>query len=331
MKIWTKVVAAAALAVVSVSGLTALYYGMYLPRTAPPRAGSVPTTPERIERGKYIFTSVAYCDGCHSERDFTRFAGPVVAGGRGKGLVFEEEGLPGTLAIPNITSDRETGIGAWTDGEKIRAIRDGIGRDGRALFPMMPYIYYKNMSDYDVECLVAYLNTLAPVRNRLPRTAMPFPVNYLVRSVPQPVKNVKAPEPGRTAEYGEYLANLAHCVECHTPADKGQIDESMKFAGGRKFQFPGVSVVSANITPDPETGIGRWTQDYFVQRFTLQRSMVMNGAPQVTPDKFTLMPWLGFAQMNDDDLVAIYRYLQTQSTITNKVARQAGFTQKASF
>jgi len=331
MKLWTKIFSVVALAILSVSGLTALYYGKYLPRTAPPRSGSVPVTPERLERGKYIFESVAYCDGCHSERDFSRFAGPVVVAGRGKGQVFEEEGFPAKLVVANITSDKETGIGAWTDGEKIRAIREGIGRDGRTLFPLMPYSYYRSMSDYDVESLVAYLNTLAPVRNKLPRTTMPFPVSYLVRSLPKPVKKVEAPEPGRTAEYGEYLANLAHCVECHTPAEKGQLDESMKFACWRVFKFPGVSVVSANITPDPDSGIGRWSEDYFVQRFTLQRALVKNGAPQVTPDKFTLMPWLGFSQMKEDDLVAIYRYLQTQSTIPNRVARHPGQTMTAGF
>ncbi len=126
------------------------------PAMAPPRDVRVPMTPERVARGKYLFEVVADCDGCHSERDFTRFAGPVVVSGRGNAFRFPVEmGLPGEVIAPNITPDVETGIGAWSDGEKIRAIRDGVSRDGRALFPLMGYPRYRYMSDQDVESLVA--------------------------------------------------------------------------------------------------------------------------------------------------------------------------------
>jgi hypothetical protein len=117
-------------------------------------------TPERLARGKYIFM-LADCEGCHSQRDFSLFGGPTVPGRVGAGSVFPKEmGLPGLVAAPNITPDVETGIGAWTDAEKIRAIREGIDRDGRPLFPMMPYERYRNMSDDDVHALVAYLDSL---------------------------------------------------------------------------------------------------------------------------------------------------------------------------
>jgi Cytochrome c len=133
----------------------------------------------RIARGKFLFTVVANCDGCHSQLDTSRFGDVVVPGGRGKGGLFPEEGLPGTVYAPNITPDRETGLGRWTDGEKIRAIRDGVSRDGRALFPLMPYQSFRHMGDDDVESLVAYMNTLAPIHNRVPtqepRTANRFP------------------------------------------------------------------------------------------------------------------------------------------------------------
>ncbi|MBI4468035.1 MAG: hypothetical protein HY650_01800 [Acidobacteria bacterium] len=78
--------------------------------------------------------------------------------GKGKGFVFPPEvGLPGTIVASNISSDRETGVGSWTDGEKIRAIRDGVGRDGRALFPMMPYEYYRHLCDEELSAIYAYL------------------------------------------------------------------------------------------------------------------------------------------------------------------------------
>jgi hypothetical protein len=102
----------------------------------------VEMTPERVARGEYLFKVAADCGGCHSERDWSKFSAPVVQGGEGKGFVFPPElALPGTVVAPNLTPDPETGLGAWSDGEKIRAIREGISRDGRALFPMMPYPY----------------------------------------------------------------------------------------------------------------------------------------------------------------------------------------------
>ena len=180
---WKKVVAAVALVIFAAAGVGFGYLYLRKPAVAPPPAIQVEMTPERIERGRWLFGNLAACDGCHSERDFTRFGGPVVDGGLGKGFVFPAElGMPGTVVAPNITPDKETGIGAWTDGEKIRAIREGIGRDGRVLFPMMPYPNYRRMSDEDVYSLVAFLNTLAPARSSLPRTKIDFPVSMLFRT-----------------------------------------------------------------------------------------------------------------------------------------------------
>ncbi|QOY87417.1 c-type cytochrome [Paludibaculum fermentans] len=331
MKTWTRIVSAIASVSAVVAGTTALYYGLYLPRSTQPRAGSVTMSADRIARGKYLFEVVADCDGCHSERDYSRFGGPVVVSGRGKGQIIPEKGPVSPLVTANITPDKETGLGNWTDGEKIRAIREGISRDGRTLFPMMPYKNFSKMSDYDVESLVAYMNTLAPVKSNLPKMKIPFPINVLMKTYPEPVARVQSPDRGRNAEYGAYLATLGHCMDCHTPADGHNLDESMKFAGGRVFDTPLGKVVSANITPDPDTGIGRWSEDYFVQRFTLQRTYAVNGAPKLQPGQFTLMPWLNLSQMDPDDLSAIYRYLQTQSTIPNKVDKHPGATQTAGF
>src|SRR5579859_7506612 len=163
------------------------------PAIAPPAAEKIEATQARIERGKYLF-NLADCDGCHSQRDFSRFARPVVESGRGQGFVFPAElGLPGKIAASNITSDPETGIGAWTDGEKIRAIREGISRDDRPLFPMMPYGSLRHMSDEDVYSLVAFLNTLPPVKHRVPRSQINFPVSMLMKSEPRPAGSVAAP------------------------------------------------------------------------------------------------------------------------------------------
>src|ERR1041384_2857354 len=146
--------AAAAVGCLGVAG--ASYLAVKKPVVAPPLSIKAPMTADRIARGKYIYT-VADCDGCHSPRDFLRFNGPVIESRRGEGVEFPKEmGMPGRILSRNITPDVETGIGAWTDGEKIRAIREGVSRDGTALFPMMPYEAFRHMSDDDVLSLIAY-------------------------------------------------------------------------------------------------------------------------------------------------------------------------------
>lgn len=323
---WKKLLIFVLLAIVLVVGGGLAYLYLRKPQAAPPSGRSVPVTPERIARGKYLFEAVADCDGCHSERDFSRFGGPVVAGRRGKGFVFPADmGLPGSVVASNITPDGETGIGAWTDGEKLRAIRDGVSRDGRALFPMMGYPRFRRMSDEDAEALVAYLNTLAPLRNPLPRTSLAFPVSLLIKSEPRPAGIVTHPDRGNRLQYGQYLATLAGCQECHTRTDQGK-PVGDPFAGGEEFRFsPQLVAVSANISPDPETGIGRWSEQRFLDTFYQYRPYLKDGAPKAGPERFTVMPWLSFAQMEADDLKAIYAYLMTQPPARNKVETHPGY------
>lgn len=324
MHIGLRVLLYSSLTVAVIAGGTAFYWGVWLPREQPPKTGPVPKTPERLARGQYIFEVVSDCNGCHSERDFTRFGGPVVPGTIGEGQELKIAGLPGRILAPNITPDRETGIGAWTDGEKIRAIRDGVDRDGRALFPLMPYTDFKFMSDYDVDSLVAYMDSLPPIKHQLPKTQLAFPLSILIRSAPQPVSNVSAPKRGRTVEYGAYLTAIGGCADCHTQEEHGKLKADLRFAGGREFQTPWGTVVSANITPDLETGIGSWSESYFIHRFTLQRHLAQSGSRPAGPKEFTLMPWLDLSQMTEDDLGAIFRYLQTQSAISNHVEKHPG-------
>jgi hypothetical protein len=295
------------------------YIYLRRPATAAASTIKVEITPERLKRGEYLFTKVADCDGCHSERDFTRFGGPVLV--RGKGNLFPPEmGMPGVVAARNITPDPETGIGNWTDGEKIRAIREGISRDGRALFPMMPYERFREMSDEDVYSLVAYLNTLPPVKNPLPKTKLNFPVSVLIKSAPRPAGSVRHPNRSDEDAYGKYLLNVAGCVECHTPANNGSLDKTKLYAGGQTFTFPGpMVVVSANITPDKNTGIGEWTEQNFVDRFADYREYAEKGAPRVGPESFTVMPWLAFSQLEEQDLRFIYRQLRKQEPVYHAV------------
>lgn len=291
------------------------------PATAEPADIQVALTPERIERGRYLFHHGFECVGCHSERDFSRFNAPVTPGGLAKGFVFPDQmGLPGRVVAPNLTPDPETGLGQWSDGEIIRAIREGIGRDGRDLFAFMPYAAYRQMGDEDVQALVAYLRSIPAIRNPLPRTELALPVALMNKSVPKPVEGpVSAPPRGATVEYGRYLVRVGDCGGCHTMKERGAEVPGMDLAGGFELRFPEGVVVSANITPDRETGIGAWTEDGFVARFRQYRQFAHEGAPPASRESFTIMPWLAYSEMEEDDLRAIYRYLRTVTPVRHKV------------
>lgn len=314
---WKKIVAYSSLTALAVAGSTFAFLYFRRPASAPALEIRVAMTPERIARGQYIYT-LADCDGCHSEHDITKQYWPVVESGRGKGNFIGVEG-PVTLSIPNITPDLETGIGRWTDGEKIRAIREGIHKDGSVLFPMMPYEQYKYMSDNDVQAVVAYLNSLKPIRHDSPRTTVSFPVNLLIKGAPAPVKGIiGTPSPSDKRLYGEYLTTVGVCVVCHTEETRGQINRGKLFAGGRRFELLGNTVLSANITPDKATGIGDWDLNRFLERFRKHREPEKN-LPQFSKELFTLMPWRSLAKLSDRDLEAIYTYLMSQRAVENKV------------
>ncbi len=291
------------------------------PDQRPAPALTLERTPERIERGRYVYGEVAHCAGCHNGRDWSKFSAPSEPGQIGAGFAFPAElGLPGTVAASNLTPDRETGLGGWTDGEIVRAIREGVSRDGRALFPFMPYPQYRSMSDEDVFAVVAYLRTLPAVKKRQPVSALDFPVNLLMKFQPRPVDgHVDAPARSSRLAYGEYLVKMGNCIECHSPMERGEIIAGKEYSGGREFPVGGFTVRSANITPDEESGIGRWSEDRFVAKFKDYGNMNLENAPKHTQANFTLMPWVELASMREEDLRAIYTYLRTVRPVYNSV------------
>ena len=309
------------LALVVVATVGVLWLFLRRPVMAPASSIKVSMASDRIARGKYIFEAVSDCGGCHSQRDFTRFGGPEISTGIGQGVILSDlvKGLPGVVVAPNITPDNETGIGAWTDGEKIRAIREGVDREGHPLFPMMPYEGYSHLSDDDVQSLVAYLDSLAPIHNPLPKTKLAFPVGLMIKGVPKPVSSVPSPDKSDPVQYGHYLVNVGGCGDCHTPTDKQGAPLPGKFlAGGRAFETTYGTVVTANITQDKETGIGNWTPDLFIARFALYAPGA-SALPAATPANFTLMPWLGLSQQDEASLKAIHAYLRTIAPVSNHV------------
>jgi mono/diheme cytochrome c family protein len=265
------------------------------------------STPERLARGQYMVESVTGCVYCHSELDWKARGYPVKAGTKGSGRSWADEGMP-FLTAPNISADPETGGGRWSDDTYARAIREGIGHDGRALFPLMPYQNYRRMSDEDLASVIVYIRSLPPVKKALPASQIPFPLNRLINGAPQPVgAPVPAPEP---AKRGEYLVTMSSCFDCHTPQDKGQPVPGLAFAGGFLFTSPSGEVTSANITPDP-TGIPYYDEALFLE-------MMRTG--QVKARKIhDQMPWIFYGTQTDDDLLAMFAYLKTLPAVKHAV------------
>lgn len=294
---------------------------LLLPRAQAPADLRVALTPERIERGRYLVVNVLQCVDCHSVRDWTRYGGPPLPPiGAGRpcldrttptaGVNVGQEYFPGVLCIRNITPDPETGIGAWSDGEIIRAVRDGVGRDGRGLFPIMPYFVYRDLSDEDVQAVVAYLRSMPAVRSpQPPQRQIDFPLNLLVRLWPQPVAGpVVAPDPSDRIAYGEYLAKIARCEFCHTPRKPSSLETfpGRRFAGGMPFFLGRERVMyPMNLTPHA-SGLGLWSRAEFIARFRLHGE-----ARPVEPHENTLMNWSAFAGMTDEDLGALYDFFRT--------------------
>jgi mono/diheme cytochrome c family protein len=308
------------LVAIAVGGLLT-YVKTALPNVGEAEDLKIEYTPERIERGRYLAHSVTVCMDCHATRDWSKFSGPPTPGTLGKGgdRFDQSVGMPGVYTAKNITPH---GISRYTDGELFRVITTGVTKEGNALFPIMPYPYYGSMDSEDIYSIIAYVRSLQPIESTIPDSQHDFPFNFIVNTIPQKAQPQKRPEKTDLLAYGAYMTNASGCIECHTPVDKGQIIKDLAFSGGRDFAFPDGSVLrSANISPDKETGIGAWTEDMFVQRFKMYADSAYE-IPTVAPGEFnSIMPWTMYAQMDRDDLAAIYAYLKTKPAKKNAVVK----------
>lgn len=323
MKTLLKVIGAVLLGVVALAAIGVSWLALRKPASRPVTAMRVEATPERLARGKYLVHHVADCLGCHSDH-LTTYAMPIKPGTEGQGgFVFDKNlGVPGVVCAQNITPDPETGLGKWSDDEILRAFREGVDRNGDALFPMMPYKHLRQMSDEDAHSVVAYLRTMKPIRNTVPEKKIEFPVNLIIKFVPKPITEpVSAPDPQKDRlGYGKYLTTISGCYECHTPHDeKQQLDENRAFAGGWEMRGPWGRVVTSNLTPHAGSYMGRATREEFIGRFRAFASMNASNAPVAQKGRNTIMPWLAFSAMSDEDLGAIYDYLKTVTPIDNRV------------
>lgn len=250
-----------------------------------------------IERGAYLMNGVVACGNCHFARG--EQGQPLLEKGLSGGMLFDEP--PFKAYAANITPDAETGIGKWSDEQLGRAIRDGVRPDGRLIGPPMPIEFYRHMSDEDLASIIAFLRAQPAVRNKVPasRYMMPLPPNY-----GPPVGQVKTPPASERARYGKYLADIGHCMECHTPrSDKGMLQVARLGAGGQVFKGPWGESVAANLTPHA-SGLKDWS-DADIAR-AIRSGVDRKGQ--------ALKPPMGFAfykNISDADIGALVAYLRS--------------------
>lgn len=278
---------------------------------APLPAVAASTDTAIVARGHYVVRRLASCAGCHGDPTQTdsTAAGAEVALSGG----FEFNIPPGRFYPRNITPDSATGIGGYTDGQIARALRYGVGHDGRALLPFMEM---QGLSDEDLTAVVSYLRSQPPVRHEVPwhrynllgrvvrATVLANPVGP--RSTP-----LRVNPHGPTVENGRYLVEcVANCWACHTQRDyrTGALvgphlaGAHMPDDTNRKRTWN-----PPNLTSDPRSGrLAGLSEDAFVARFRLGR--LYPGSP---------MPWRGFRDLDEDDLRAIYRYLKSVPPVFN--------------
>jgi mono/diheme cytochrome c family protein len=267
-----------------------------------------------VERGRYIVRNVAPCATCHGDPSqraaFANGADVPLSGG----FVFDIP--PGKFYTANLTPDGETGLGKVPDRAIARALRYGVGHDGRALLPFMEM---QGLSDDDLQAVVSYLRTQAPVRNAIPPhhfTLLGKVVKATVLANPVgPSATPLARSPrGASVETGRYLTeSVALCWACHT--QRSRVTGALtgpRFGGTTGFtesDDPGHSWSPPNITGDSETGrLGKMSEDQFVARF--RQGRVIPGSP---------MPWQAFSRMAEEDLRAIYRYLKSVPPVKRDV------------
>ena len=274
-------------------------------------------TDARLVRGQYLVENVAACFHCHSEHDLTDPALPIKAGMKGAGGLMPVPEL-GKVVAANITPDKETGIGSWTDDEIARAIQEGVNKQGLALFPLMPYMNFRNFDDEDLASVIVYLKSIPAVSHKVERSQLITPLNVLVKTMPKPLPaHEPRPAPPRTTPEarGEYLVKtVAGCQHCHTPADdKGQPLPGMEFGGGFMLHNPVdmKPVFSLNITQDP-SGIAHYDEDLFMQ--TLKTGQVVSHTINA------IMPLQNYRGMTDDDMRDIFAYLKSVPHVQHRVS-----------
>lgn len=271
-----------------------IVFGIALALSMSPVAGET-----LVERGAYLVNSVMVCHNCHTPRgpqglDLSR----ALSGGQ----TFDEPAFKVTGS--NITPDKDTGIGSWSDAELKRFLVSGIRPNGTAVAPIMPTAFYTVLTGRDLDSLAAYLRSVPPVHHETPAPEY--------RIVLKPETPTYAGKQASEAELtdklarGRYLLTISHCLECHTPEGPSAVHDFIGSSGkgGRTFKGPWGESISANITADPVVGLGGWSDDEIKRAIT--QGIARDGHKLKPP-----MAYAAYASMTAQDLDAIVAFLRT--------------------
>jgi mono/diheme cytochrome c family protein len=305
-----------ALGLVGLGGCT----GKYI---RPTRPEPVTATAELLARGNYLVNSVSSCGACHTPR----VGGSWLGGERtdaflAGGSVFDDRDEGFRVVAPNISQDKETGIGAWTDDEIVRGIRDGVSHDGRLMSPPMPFTAWQKMADDDARAIVAYLRTTPAVKNKITRDNNKLPFLFKVATSfgavhHEPAQGVKAPDRADKKAYGAYLSKVGICWECHSLGKTGPSDDEDRLMAGSRMALSEPDygkVYASNLTPDPETGLGKYSAAQIKQALTTGRRL---DGKMMAPPMSLVIPHL--STWSDEDLDALVAYLVSLKPIKYQV------------
>jgi mono/diheme cytochrome c family protein len=262
-------------------------------------------TPERRARGEYLVEGLLQCFVCHSELDWSAPGAPPKPGRKGGGKILRED-ADRRLVAPNITPDVDTGAGKWTDDMFARAIREGIGHDGRALSPHMWYGGFRALADEDLAAVIVYVRSIPAVRNALPPTILSAGEREEVAHMPRPLtEKVTGPDPADPLARGRYLVHLANCEGCHTSWHSSRMPGLL--AGGNEIERDGHTAFSTNITSHA-TGAG-YDAAAFINVIRTGKGGTLSG----------IMPWGTFRNLDDADLTAIHTTLRRVNPVLHYV------------
>jgi len=273
------------------TGLMALAFGVALVGTASAQL-------DLVKRGDYLVNTIMTCGNCHTPK-----GPPAVIAGKdfSGGLSWDEP--PFKVTAPNITQDKDTGIGGWSDADIKKLLRTGQRPNGVQIAEVMPTAFYGIITDNDMNAIVAYLRTLKPVANKVadPIYKMQIP-HHSFAGAEKPYTEAMLSD---KVKKGFYLATIGHCMECHTPmGPRGREFADKLGIGGFEFPGPWGKSVSRNITPSKTKGIGAWTDAQI-------KTVITTG---VDKDGNHLKPPMGFgyyAHMTDSDLNDLIAWLHT--------------------
>lgn len=253
-----------------------------------------------VERGNYLVNAVMACDGCHTPRPGGNF--DMTRRFSGGSQTWDERAY--TVKGSNITPDRETGIGSWSEADLKRLFSEGVRPSGVPVAPQMPFVFYKILTPRDLDGVVAYVRSIDPVRNAVQPPVYKAAMTYVdIPGAEKPFTDATLNDP---VKRGFYLSTIAHCMECHARRPDGTQDYANWYGkGGAEFTGPFGKVIASNITSHPVKGIGAMS-DADLRR-VLTRGIGRDGRTLKQP----MARQIYFNKMTDGDINAIIAWMRT--------------------